>query len=290
MNLEHAWSKKELEILKKYYPIMGSSELAKLLPGRARTSIVQKAYRLGIQRENYRWTKQELEILRKHYPSTASNEEITAMLPNRTFYSIKTKAKLLKIRRGNYVPTTKESTVRRWTRDEIDIVQTYYRQIPYKQMEALLPGRSVIAIAKMAKSLKMSTIQPAKEWYQSGERWTSLEEKILIDNYDNQPNEVLMQLFPSRTFLAIKAKASDLGLKRPPEVWASRSKFRPWKQDEKDILKKYWNKKSIEEIAEIIGTKSAKSAIAQGEKLKLPPYDKEKFYNPKPRGRRLFKK
>lgn len=49
-------------------------------------------------------------------------------------------------------------------------------------------------------------------------RWTKSEEKLLKDNYNKVSNEVLLSLFPKRTYLSIYKKARKMGMMKNRQI------------------------------------------------------------------------
>lgn len=274
------WTKKETAILKDFYPTASEDEMEKLLPSRSKSAIIAKASKIQVKKNVKHWTKAEFKILKKHYPSTTNNQELLDLLPNHTFVAIKAKAKIFGLRRGNYLPDSKESTVRRWTKDEVDILRLYYNTMEDKDMMLLLPGRTIMGAKHIVRKLNLG----AKETgFHAGEFWTATEDSFLIDNFSKLPNEELMKFLDSRTLVAIKARAQKLGLKRSKHAWASIGAYRPWTPNEIEILEKNWNKMSLDELSAIIKTRSNVGLIKQAKKMGMPVYNKEKFEKPKKR-------
>ena len=48
------WTEKEIDILKRYYPIESATQVAQRLPNRERSAVLGKANRLGIIKTNRR--------------------------------------------------------------------------------------------------------------------------------------------------------------------------------------------------------------------------------------------
>lgn len=272
------WTDKEIAILEEFYPTASFAEVEKLLPNRKKSAIIAKASKLKIKRIVNIWTKEELSLLKKHYPGPTTNDELLALFPTHSFVAIKTKAKVLGVKRGNYIPSSKEYTVRRWTKDEIDVLRLYYHSIEDKDLLNLLPGRTLMGMKHIVRKLKMGN----KEFkFHGGNPWTNTEDSFLIENFCRLPNEELMDFLDSRTLVAIKARAQKLGLKRDKNIWASVGPYRPWKQPDIDILSTNWNNVSLEKLSELIGHVTPQGLRKQAKKMGLPPYDKIKFAKPK---------
>lgn len=80
--LSNRWSKYEIDLLRKYYPIGEIKKLLTLLPNRTYDAITTKSLRLGLKSREF-WTDEEDSIMRKFYPIIAV-EEMCNLLPNRT--------------------------------------------------------------------------------------------------------------------------------------------------------------------------------------------------------------
>ena len=110
MNPKNKWSEEEDEILREYYPQMGS-RVAERLPNRSETSCYTRAYKLGLKVHN--WTKREDSILRKHYPLMGG--KVAALLPNHTKAACVARATRLAVK------------IRyRWNESEDDIIRSCY--------------------------------------------------------------------------------------------------------------------------------------------------------------------
>ena len=276
MNFDNLiWTDREIAILEEFYPYASHSELEKLLPNRKKTAIVAKASKLNIRRIIKIWSEEELILLKKHYPSQTNNEELLALLANHSFVAIKAKAKVLGLKRGNYIPSCKEYTVRRWTKDEIEILRLYYNSMEDKDLLILLPGRTLMGMKHIARKLKLGV--NSELLFKRGELWTNSEDTILSKNFNLLPNEELMKLLPDRTHCSIKARAQKLGLKRDKNTWSSAGANKPWKQKEIDTLSKDWNNLSLENLSKLIGNRTEEALKKQAKKIGLPPFDKEKF-------------
>lgn len=89
------WTKEELEILKKYYPVE-KSKVAQRLIGRSGRACISKANKMGIAESHLQfWTKDEEDILRKYYPE--EGRTVANRLPNRNANTCVTHARLLGI-------------------------------------------------------------------------------------------------------------------------------------------------------------------------------------------------
>ncbi|MFA6988522.1 MAG: SANT/Myb-like DNA-binding domain-containing protein [Candidatus Gastranaerophilaceae bacterium] len=261
-----SWTEKEIEILKKYYPLESWDKIEKLLPNRTRRSIIYKAYKLKIERRLL-WSKEEEQILKKYYPSDISNDKLLNMLSKHTFAAIKRKAKLQGLKRGFYRPSNKESTVRRWTEKEIEILKNYYNKIPVKELVTLLSDRSTYAIYCVARDLKLELNEMNKNVLGKNQRWSYNEDESLINNFHILPSKSLMKLIPDRTLNAIKKRAQVLGLKRGKNTWASHERFMPWHDNEIEILRQNYQQCNIDKLLELLPHRSKAGTLKKVKQL-----------------------
>lgn len=84
------FSEKEIETIKKYFPIEGD-DVYKRLNGRKKINVIQKMIKLGIRKpKNNKWEQWEKDIIINHYEDEGL--EIIDRLPNRTKEQIRTMA------------------------------------------------------------------------------------------------------------------------------------------------------------------------------------------------------
>lgn len=95
-----------------------------------------------------------------------------------------------------------------WTNIEIDLLKNNYINTNYDELLTMFPGRSVSAIAHKVQriGLKRSRISS------SSIDWAQNEIELLKEAYST--TDSVSNLFPNRTYQAIRAQASKLGLKR----------------------------------------------------------------------------
>lgn len=107
LGLQHGkkwWSREEIAILKRYYPLEGLT-VAERLPNRTRQAVGHKAVRLGItckrrfsvEEPDAFWTEEEIEVLKNHFP--LEGVKVANRLPGRTGSSIDHKAMRLGIKK-----------------------------------------------------------------------------------------------------------------------------------------------------------------------------------------------
>ena len=76
------WSKKEISLLKKYYPVVQIKNLAKMLPNRTKATIVAKALELKLPSAKI-WQPEEKQILKKYFHTLPVNK-LQTLLPRRS--------------------------------------------------------------------------------------------------------------------------------------------------------------------------------------------------------------
>ncbi|MGA3598565.1 hypothetical protein [Lysinibacillus agricola] len=99
------WSKEEDDILHQYYTIKTNNEMKKLLPQYSVSQIKNRAYRLGLKKDNLivykalsgngyttKWNDEELKLIIEHYNKIPVSEIQKNYLPDRTIDAIKKKA------------------------------------------------------------------------------------------------------------------------------------------------------------------------------------------------------
>ena len=71
--IQRKWSKDELKLLKKLFPIKETKEVAEIL-GRSLTSVHTKAFESGLKKAYLppRWTASETKLLKKLYRTTTA--------------------------------------------------------------------------------------------------------------------------------------------------------------------------------------------------------------------------
>lgn len=191
------WTEEEVEILKKYYPILGVKACKKLLPNR---DVKSKAATLGLRVESYYWTEEEVEILKSNYPKIGI-KGCKGLLPNKSVRSITAKAWALGVKKSGRIV---KKTIP-WTDEEIEILKRYYPTLGAKGCKELLPNRDVKAI--QAKTSKLGL-----RW-EMGSSWTDEEIEILKKNYPVIGANGCKELLLNRNIESVYSKAKELGLK-----------------------------------------------------------------------------
>ena len=184
-NKYQRWTKEEDDIIREYYPTMGS-KVASKLPERSELTCVNRAGFLNVKCKcKSEWTKEEDEILREYYPIMGT--KVASKLPGRTEGACKSRAKRLNINIRNF-----------WTKEEDDIIREYYPIIGYKVVDKL-PGRSEFSCVNRARFLNVHYTN----------RWTKEEDDIIREYYPIMGSKVASKL-PGRTAKSCRARARTL--------------------------------------------------------------------------------
>lgn len=203
------WTKKEKEILKKYFPLEGIAVVSRL-PGRSRPSVASCAYRvmgLKIAKSDSRpWTESELKTLSRYFPE--EGKEVCARLPGRKRLDCYKKAKEI----GLTAPIKKP-----WSDEETAIMKTFYKNVSMTELQEKLPGRGEYAIRKQASRMGLCTPPP---------EWTKDEEDILLKYYPTESRAVSQRL-PGRSAAACRARYHKI---------APASMRKPWTTKEDRVL------------------------------------------------------
>ena len=136
------WTDEEIAILNKYYLIEPTSEFIKRLPNRSYSSIITKAQRLGLVRDNH-WTEVEDEVLRKYYHIDGGNVYLR-FNGAKSSHSCKNRARKLHLKFDNP-----------WSETEDDIMRKYY-PVEGLSIRSRLPGKSNSSIKGRAIKLGVS--------------------------------------------------------------------------------------------------------------------------------------
>lgn len=245
--LQLDWTEDEINILKENYKLLRSGKLASIL-NRSINAIHQKANELCL-RKQFKWTWEELDILKNNF-ILKTKEELLILLPLHNFCGIKQKARRLgfkKVKDNSRKERTQElinnglsdkkigsimncsaNTIKRyrqdhlkqfkrkkyviWAEEEIVVLKQHYSYLPYKELQKLLPNRSIRRICEMGRELGIKRPNPKFLWKQE-------EIDLLVKEYPNKLAQELKFLFPTRTAIQIKNKAKTLKLVKTPEVF-----------------------------------------------------------------------
>ena len=197
--------------------------LLNLLCRHNKEDIITKASKLGIKREQYFWNDEDINILKESYSKDLSLKDIEKLLNNKfNQQSIATKANKLGI-----------AKIKKWTKEEKDIMKNYYSSMPLDEICKLLPNRKRDNIIAKAKNLGIKSYEYLQK------HWSEEDLEFLISNYKNMTDEEIANTL-NRSIDSIRGKRDYLKL------------FRPVKKGVYDYLSEYirkrnkqWKKDSI---------------------------------------------
>lgn len=128
---QKVWSKPELDTLKQYFKLEGSS-VSKRLPGRSGDACRIKASELGLTRL---WSDEEIQLLIQYFPVEGTS--VYKRFPNRTKEACRRMAYDLGLSRD-----------RKWTAAEITLLKELYldKHLSAKALMEYFPGRTLCSI------------------------------------------------------------------------------------------------------------------------------------------------
>ena len=208
-NKYQRWTKEEDDIIREYYPIMGTEVFTKL-NDRTKSACLSRAVFLNVHKENNTWTKEEDDIIREYYPIIGY--KVVDKLPGRTISACRNRAIILKIK---FNKLGKE-----WTKEEDDIIREYYPVIG-NEVSNKLPGRSKKSCINRAKYLNIYIRK----------FWTKEEDDIIREYYPTMGSKVASKL-PERSELTCVNRAGFLNVKCKCKS--------EWTKEEDEILREYY--------------------------------------------------
>lgn len=239
------WSNSEIDILRKYYSKIDSTELDKMLPRWSHKEIYGKARSLNLTvKKNIVWAQSEIEILKKYY-GKEDYDSLKIRLPGKTFKQISSKAAYLKLKSNSY-----------WTTAEDETIRTYYQSETATELSKRLPGRSIQAIQGRTATLGLSKVDRSD--------WTIEEIDILKKYYPIEETIQVAKRLPNRSYSSIVGQARKYGIHK-----ASIKKREVWSEAEIDILKKFYNVESIDDIQKRLPNRSKKHISAKASQIGL---------------------
>lgn len=194
------WTNEEILILKEYYPTATWDEILKLLPNRKKGNIISKASSLKIKRIIKQWNNDDLYILKTGYENGLLNKDISKQLSYKFSCSeIAQKANKLNL-----------SKRKKWTDEEIYILEQFYSKIPLDDICQKLPNRKRESIIAKAMKLNLTSFDILNNM------WTEEKVKFLKENYINMSDyELSIKL--NKTIDAIRGKKEREHLLKPVE-------------------------------------------------------------------------
>lgn len=103
---------------------------------------------------------------------------------------------------------------RKWSKEEVDILNSNFLTHSLKELMPLLPGRSAASICCQTSGMGLCK---RKNYLQK--RWSEEENALLRKVYETEPMNVVRSTFPNRHYNQIKLHAQFLGLKRKKSLF-----------------------------------------------------------------------
>lgn len=202
----NAYLPREIVFIKKYYPTMGSSYVAKQL-GRTPEAIYRKANELRVERHNLtNWSAEEIDYLKKWYFKKRPSE--IAKRLKRSVGSVLVKARRIGLFKKSY---------RKWTDDEEVYLKNNFRKSTYKQIGKHL-NRSARSIQHHVKKMKLVKVIE--------KNWLPWEKKLLSRFYGKIPNsEIAERLNRTKGSIAGRAEFQNLKDTKPHDYSDKEIKF-----------------------------------------------------------------
>ncbi|MDO5067467.1 MAG: SANT/Myb-like DNA-binding domain-containing protein [Propionibacteriaceae bacterium] len=205
------WTPAELETLSELEHADRDTLMA-AFPTRTWTAIYARLttqrHTAGRTRPRRSWTPAENTLLHEHGP-TASWQELHALLPGRSLKSIRIQMNRLAIYRA---PTTHYSPTRRsWTPTEEQLLHQHGPTMPWEELEALLPGRTLDAIKARLTHLGVRRVTTRSS---PRRPWTPAEDAILRELGHAADMSTLKAALPDRAEEAIRYRLRTLNLPR----------------------------------------------------------------------------
>ena len=239
-----AWTIHEIDILSKYYPLLGLKTMV-LLPGRTDTSCAGMAQKLGICGQIAEpWSERELEVLKNNYPEMGKGASI--LLPGRSEYAIRDRA------RKHGIPAPAKA----WTAEEDEIIKAHYPQMG-ASVASLFQGRRTES-ACLTRAYVLGVRASIKE-----AKWSEGELKILKENYPSMGGNV-QELLPGRTETACRTMAKKLELTR---THRKPSMGKRWTDEELEILKEIYPEAGTAGVQKLLPHRSVAACETMANKI-----------------------
>lgn len=147
-----------------------------------------------------------------------------------------------------------------WTEKENTILKDEYGKISLKELEKLLPGRSVNSICTQANKLGLTNNKNVE--------WLPEEDDIVRKHYYTEKLEDLAKRLPRHTLESVRARPYYLGL-------AKKFASTVWKEEETEILIIHYPNESVSELAKRLPGRSIESIIGKIRQLGLRKKDED---------------
>lgn len=245
------WMLWEIEIVEKYYPVIGS-KVSILLPDRSEYACRTKAVELDLTMRRVQWSENEIEILKKYYPQIGL--DVAEFLPGKSRENIYRRAGLM-----NLVSPT------RWTPAEDELLRSHYPDMGKRAAKFFLGKRSETACIRRAAALGLTFHDNRREW--------SDDELTVLDEYYPQIGKKVTELLSGRTVTACQKKAAQRGLSyRPQNINRSKGGY-SWSPEELEILRKNYPQMRAE-IYTLLPNRTKMACMKIAASLGLEPTNK----------------
>lgn len=156
----------------------------------------------------YKYTEDDIKFLKVNYP-LGEWDKIHKRFPFLTDSAIHHKCSRLGIKFDLKNRNNKNcvNSYKKWSKEEIKILEDNYPTRPISEVESMLPGRTKSMIINKANLLKITSYRIIKT------KWNDDEIQYLYDNWMLTP-DVIMAINLNRTQRAVQAKRLELGLCR----------------------------------------------------------------------------
>lgn len=210
------WMIWELDILEKYYPLIGT-KAAMLLSERSEKACFAKAAELNIVTPKpIQWSKEEFQLMEKFYPQIGT--DVKAVLPGRTLKSIYRQAQLMGLKAPSH-----------WTPEEDELLNLYYPKMGTSVSKFFFGKRSGIACARRAKSLGLVNQNQRRPW--------SDEEFCILERFYPEIGPKIVEILPDRTESSCSKMAMRKGLSYKSREVKRRTATKRWSVEELNILR-----------------------------------------------------
>ena len=207
------WTKRDIQILLDYYPVGGTSLCQEKGLNKKNSSIRMMAKSLDIPLNKEKpWTAKEDNILVKTFEMYNSKESCYEALPGRTKTDINNRLKELNL-----------VLKRKWTKEEVELIKTYFPQGGARLVIEKGVNRDVREIGAKASNMGIK-ISDGRNY------WTQEEEEILKKYYPEEGIAVVDRL-KGKDKLSVRNKVRYMKLNGPTNKWTD---------EEVEILKKYY--------------------------------------------------
>jgi hypothetical protein len=186
-------SEKDLsEIKSQYLSGVSCDDIALKFGYKDGASVYYQLKKMNVQLKTNKWSTEQIKILREYYPFAEWEVLLDKLYPFRK-EDIVTKAYKLKIKRECFG----------YSENELEILNSYYGKIPFKELKVLLPNKSDMSIMSKASRLGLKY----RQW------WTEQEIEELKELYPITDNRELARKY-GRSITSIMSLANNLDIKK----------------------------------------------------------------------------